>query len=286
MTKYYKRRRGKENDELWRFVEGLLSIYFLYLLFLWFSNKENFWRWIIYGLIVFVFIIVGVILYKKIQVKIKDEKIKIITSIIKRANLEKYIDDFISNYGLGKQEKAEKSWNYRDYSIAWYRINDLSKFLKERGVLFSDYDIRLLLKECIEDREYKKMTESQEVTTRYFKDLSWSAFEKLLHRLYEAWGYAVQLTGRAGDQGGDLVVTKKGMRMVVQAKYYQVLVNNKAIQEAVAAKGIYNCDRATVVTTSDFTDGALELAKANNVDLINGKKLKELLLSHLKENWI
>lgn len=287
MARYFNKRKYKEeNGDLWKLIEGFSALCVLYLLLLWFIDRENFWRWIIYGFIVIILIITGFILYKKIQIKAKKEKIKKITNIIKEANLEKYINDFVSNYGLGKQEKIGKSWNYRDYSIAWYRINDLIKFLKEKNIVFSNSDTCLLLKECIEEREYKKMTESQEVSSYYFKDLSGADFEKLLYRLYEKIGYVVQLTGKTGDQGGDLVITKKGKKIVIQAKKYQDLVNNKAIQEAVAAKGIYNCDSSTVVTTSDFTDGALELAKANNVYLINGKKLKELLLYYLKENWI
>jgi HJR/Mrr/RecB family endonuclease len=223
-------------------------------------------------------------LYVKIRRRAKDKKIVKMVNVIKAANLEKYINDFISNYGLGKQERKENSWICRDYSMASYRIDDLRKFLRERDIAFSDQEIRLLLEKYIEERDLK-MLKIPSSGNHYFKNLSGSDFEKLLYRLYESMGYAVQLTGKSGDQGGDLIITKEGKRIVVQAKCYQNLVNNKAIQEAVAAKGIYNCNSSTVVTTSDFTDGALELAKVNYVYLINGKKLKELLLYYLKENW-
>ena len=284
MAKYYKRKT--KDDDLWKPIEAFLLLYVLYLIFLWFSDKGNFWRWVVYGLIVLILITAGLVLYRTIQIKIKEKRIKRIINTIKTANLEKYINDFISNYGLGKQEKAENSWNYRDYSIAWYRINDLNKFLKEKNIIFSNREICFLLKEYIEKREYKKMLETSETSIHYFKDLNGAGFERLLYRLYEAMGYTIQLTGKVGDQGGDLVIIKGGKRIIVQAKRYQDLVNNKAIQEAVAAKSIYNCDSSTVVTTSDFTSGARELAKANNVYLINGKKLKELILYNLKENWI
>jgi len=280
------RRRYKKDDELDRLITGFLVLYIFALLGLRFTDKERFWRWIIYGLIVFILIIAGIVLYKKLREKFRTKKIERLTASIRKAGLEEYINNFISNYGLGSQEKKQISWNYRDYSIAWYRIDDLRKFLKEKNILFSNNDICLLLKEYIEEREYKKMIEGSEASSHRFKDLRWDDFEKLLYRLYEKMGYAVQFTGKRGDQGSDLVITKKGKRIVVQAKCYQGLVNNKAIQEAVAAKGLYNCDGATVVTTSDFRGGALELAKANNVYLINGKKLRELLLDYLKENWI
>jgi len=288
MTRYYKRKHKNDENDLFKIIVSLFSLYAIYLFILWFGDRGNFWRWVFYGLIVLISIIAGIILCNKIKTKTKERRIEKITNNIKETGLEEYINNFISSYGIGRQEKKQKSWNYRDYSIAWYRINDLNKFLKEKNILFSNRDICLLLKEYIEKREYKKMIESSKANSYYFKDLNSGGtdFEKLLYRLYEKMGYVVQLTGKAGDQGGDLVIAKEGKRIIVQAKCYQDLVNNGAIQEAVAAKGIYNCDSATVVTTSDFTNGALELAKVNYVYLINGKKLRELLLHYLEEVWI
>ncbi len=284
MARYYKRKYQKK-DEFEKIMTGITVFYGLYLLLFWFFDREKFWWWLIYGLIAFVLLILGMIIFYKLKRKFKKRKIKRIIDIIKNAGLEEYVNDFISSYGLGNQEKREKSWNYRDYSIAWYRIKDLNKYLKVKNINFSDSDICLLLIKYIEEREFKKMEQVQGVSSYYFKDLSGTDFERLLCRLYEKMGYNIQHTGKAGDQGGDLVVMKGGKRIVVQAKRYKTLINNKAIQEAVAAKAIYNCSNATVVTTSDFTDGALELAKSNYVYLINGKKLKELLLYYLKENW-
>jgi len=286
MTRHYKRKSEKNNNDLQKLVEGFITIYVLYLFSLWFTDKENFYRWVAYGLVVLILIITGMFLYYKIRAKKKGKKIEKLKRIIKEKNLEEYINNFISNYGLGKQEKRQKSWNHRNYSIAKYRIDDLLKFLNEKNISFSDNDIRLLLKEYIDERDYRKMKESQGTPNYYFKDINGTDFEILLCRLYEKIGYAVQHTGKRGDQGSDLVITKKGKRIIVQAKKYKNSVNNKAIQEAVAAKGIYNCSSSTVVTTSNFTSAARELAKANNVYLINGKKLRELLLYYLKENWI
>ncbi len=286
MGKNYRRKYRKE-DDFDKLVQGLSSLYVIYLFLLWFFDRERFYRWLIYGLIIFALLILGMFLYYKIKRDLREKKKEKVINIIKEANLEKYINDFISNYGLGNQEKKEKSWNYRDYSFAKYRINDLNKYLKLRNIVFSDQDIVLLLKEYIEEREFKKMEMSSELKNYYFNDINGKDFENLLYRLYEKMGYEIQLTGKSGDQGADLIVAKGKNRIAIQAKCYKNnLVNNKAIQEAVASKGIYNCNIATVVTNSDFTSGAIELAKANNVYLINGKKLKELLLYYLKENWV
>ena len=112
-----------------------------------------------------------------------------------------------------------------------------------------------------------------------------SQFENLLYRLFGAMGYAIQKTGKTGDQGGDLIANLNGQRIVIQAKRYTSTVGNAAVQEAVAAQKFYDCNNVMVVTNSSFTKEAIELAKVNNVELIGGAKLSELLLQNLKESW-
>ncbi len=99
-------------------------------------------------------------------------------------------------------------------------------------------------------------------------------------------GYSVAHTGQTGDQGCDLVVNMGQQRTAVQAKCYNnESVGNSAIQQALAAQKIYNCTKSIVVTNSNFTSEAIELAKVNNVELIGNVRLRELLLQYLNENW-
>ena len=75
-------------------------------------------------------------------------------------------------------------------------------------------------------------------------------------------------TGATGDFGVDLVAKKHGSHYAVQCKYYARPVSGAAVQEAVAGMAYYRCDRAMVVTNSRLTRGALELAEANDVLVI------------------
>lgn len=52
----------------------------------------------------------------------------------------------------------------------------------------------------------------------------------------------------------------------------------KAVQEPVASKGHYNCDRTMVVTNSYFTNQARTLASRNKVELWDRKILVKNLL--------
>jgi restriction system protein len=104
-------------------------------------------------------------------------------------------------------------------------------------------------------------------------------FEKYLEVLFKKLGYRVERTRYVGDYGADLVVWKNGIKTVIQAKRYKNKVGVKAIQEAVAAKGYYQCDEAMVVTNSFYTNQAEKLAQANEVKLWNRDDLVKALLS-------
>jgi restriction system protein len=92
-------------------------------------------------------------------------------------------------------------------------------------------------------------------------------FEQYLQILFGKLGYRVERTQFRGDYGGDLVLRKDGVRTVVQAKRSTKSVGVKAVQEAVAAKGYYDCAEAMVVTNSYYTEQATHLARKNRVTL-------------------
>lgn len=102
-------------------------------------------------------------------------------------------------------------------------------------------------------------------------------FEHFLCRLFSNDGYKATVTKASNDQGADLILERSGERIVVQAKRYFGAVSNTAIQEVVAAKAIYKCINAMVVTNSYFTKSAIILALSNKVTLYDREKLKEKL---------
>lgn len=216
-------------------------------------------------------------------------RLKLILSTLKRLGLEEQAVHFINRFGF---EKKKGCWTYRDHSFDWERLKDFRTLLNEKGLNLSEStwdDTLRLLKHYIQQKEERVTRESIEhwMDQQKYSDLSGSGFENLLYRLFEAMGYTVQRTGKTGDQGGDLVANKNGqVRMLIQAKRYNGSpVGNSAVQEAVAAQKYYDCNGAMVVTSSDFTKEAIELAKANSVMLVGKERLSELLLQYLKESW-
>ncbi len=104
-------------------------------------------------------------------------------------------------------------------------------------------------------------------------------FEKYLKVFFEKLGYKVERTKYVGDYGADLIATNNGVKTVIQAKRYKSKVGIKAVQEAVASKGYYQCDKAMVVTNSYFTNQAKTLAARNKVQLWDRKMLVKNLVT-------
>ncbi|NNG67526.1 restriction endonuclease [Caldanaerobacter subterraneus] len=92
-------------------------------------------------------------------------------------------------------------------------------------------------------------------------------FESFIYDLFERMGYSVRLTPSSRDQGIDLIATKNGLSIGIQAKRYSTKVSNKAIQEAVAGMKYYNLSKVIVITNNYFTKSAIQLAEANEIIL-------------------
>lgn len=281
-----RRRRREDSNSIWEIAFYLTVLYFIYLAFLYFSDRAVFWRQFWYFVIFLVVVLAGVFVWKKLQRRIREKKTNNLLDCLKQNDLENYVKNFIVRFGAQKGKKND--WTYREHSFDWERLKDFRKVLNEKGMHLSCdkwNDVSLILRHYIQQYEENLTRESISLIPKKFTDISGSEFENLLYRLFIAMGYAVQKTGRVGDQGGDLVANMSGQRIVIQAKRYTGTVGNDAIQQAVAAKKFYDCNRIMVVTNSSFTREAIELAKVNDVELVGGTKLSELLLQHLKESW-
>jgi restriction endonuclease Mrr len=114
-------------------------------------------------------------------------------------------------------------------------------------------------------------------------------FEYLTAELLSNIGYEnVEVTKRSGDKGIDVIanLTVGGLtnvKTVIQAKRYKK-GNNIAGKYITQLRGSAEVDqRGLIITTSDFTKGAIDEARASNkmpVALVNGNKLIDLLFKY------
>ena len=93
-------------------------------------------------------------------------------------------------------------------------------------------------------------------------------FEYFCAELLRRRGFQeVEVTKGSGDYGIDILAEKEGVTYAIQCKCYSAPVGVKAVQEVIAGKAYYDCDRAMVITNSTFTPSAVELAKKSRVEL-------------------
>lgn len=108
-----------------------------------------------------------------------------------------------------------------------------------------------------------------------FEKMDGYGFEEYAASYLKHKGYSrITVTKSSRDFGVDIIATKHRTTYAVQCKLYQGKVGNSAIQEAVAGKSYYGCDEAMVITNSTFYPGAIALAEANDVILIDGDMIK------------
>jgi hypothetical protein len=169
------------------------------------------------------------------------------------------IGNFI--YYLIKQGKFEKNnRNYIEcYEIFMPKLNEFIKIKKHENFI----------------NKLKRPTESKKKYSIDDIDLmDGYEFEKFVAELFSKMGFGSEITKASGDQGIDVIASKNGKKLGIQAKCYSSTVGNSAIQEAVAGKSHYRLDKVIVVTNNFFTNSAQQLAQSNSVILWDRHILK------------
>ena len=110
--------------------------------------------------------------------------------------------------------------------------------------------------------------------------LSGVEFEEFLAGLFRTQGYAAELTPTSGDYGADLILSKDGQRIAVQAKRYAGSVGVQAVQEALSGQAYYQCHTAWVISTGTFTANALELAEKSGVKMLGRSDIGKLMAQY------
>jgi len=107
--------------------------------------------------------------------------------------------------------------------------------------------------------------------------MSGQEFEHFMADLLRAAGYRVDVVGRTGDQGVDLLL-KEGRKLIaVQCKKHGRPVRNEAVSAVYAGAKHYGAKQAWLVAPEGFTKGATELAKSTGVRLMGRRGIEGLL---------
>lgn len=109
--------------------------------------------------------------------------------------------------------------------------------------------------------------------------LSWQNFEFLLSEWFKKQGYATELTGGGGADGGiDIKLYRDSELHLVQCKHYKAWkVSVQIVRELLGVMTAEGAVGGYIVTSGRFTKEAYEFAEGKNIELIDGTKLDEIL---------
>jgi restriction system protein len=148
-----------------------------------------------------------------------------------------------------------------------------------------------LIKESISERltELKRKVEVERIMqARYktgdFKEISPYHFEKVIEELLTCMGYSVTRVGGSGDGGVDLRGrnSSTGEKIIVQCKRYKGNVGIGTIRDFYGAFIHSKSDKGFVITTSAFTKESINWIRDKPIELIDGKKLSQLMMKYYK----
>ena len=141
-------------------------------------------------------------------------------------------------------------------------------------MLYFTFKIRKLVNE-----QAKKSLLSRNRTLKKLKKLDWHTFELLCMELFRKQGWKVLGNEKKGADGGvDIWMKRRGKSAIVQCKKYDdARVTVKVIREMYGLMHEYEVDSVYIVTTSVFTKECYKFIEGKNIELIDGKKLLEIM---------
>jgi len=109
--------------------------------------------------------------------------------------------------------------------------------------------------------------------------LTWREFESLVAEGFRQRGFKVTEKGGAAPDGGvDLILARGTERFLVQCKQWRAQqVPVTIVRELYGVMAAQHAAGGYVVTSGRFTKDAIEFAEGRNIELIDGKRLPELL---------
>ncbi len=113
-------------------------------------------------------------------------------------------------------------------------------------------------------------------------------FEAFVGAVYEKKGFEIYLTKRSGDKGIDVMVRGDDIVYVIQCKHSKNNVGGPCVGEVVSGSKYYQVKyneeklsyKSVVVTNSKYTAQAIEMAEANEVQMLEGSFLEEAVQSY------
>ncbi|WP_238378889.1 restriction endonuclease [Geobacter metallireducens] len=110
-------------------------------------------------------------------------------------------------------------------------------------------------------------------------EMGWDEFEMLVGEHFRRQGFQVTRQGGNGPDGGvDLILKNGGETYLVQCKQWKAYkVGVQPVRELYGVMASRGAVGGYVVTSGKFTDEAVDFARGLNVELIDGRQLRQII---------
>ena len=139
--------------------------------------------------------------------------------------------------------------------------------------------------------KYIGLPGTQKETISLLNNLSPRDFEHLIERLYHKMDYQTELTPPQKDGGRDLIarksITSKKEVLLVECKLYKNPIGVQIVRQLLGVVSSEKTNKGVLVTSSEFTRGAMKFSKENpRIELIGGQELVALLSENFGANGL
>lgn len=114
-----------------------------------------------------------------------------------------------------------------------------------------------------------------------FLEMDGYQFEVYISNLFRNLGFDVEATNYSNDGGIDLVATYTkpifSGKYIIQCKNWASSVGQPEVRDLYGVVMDQRANKGILITPSDYTQQAYDFAKGKNIELINGKMLREIV---------
>lgn len=222
-------------------------------------------------------------------------------------DIEQWVDRAPTDDVLGTLEQTVDAVDDRPSDVPWLahralrtavgrgrHLSEANEFLKTaEGFSFSHPDdsypaVRTAVQETIRDGDFLRFKQLRssllEAKERQWKqadldsfDSSNQEFEELLAALWETYGYHTDVTSKTNDGGFDVIARDGESLLLIEAKHWDDDVDGGTVNGVAGLLPQYEADRVVLVSSSGFTQPAIDRARRADLVLVSGVELRERL---------
>lgn len=172
--------------------------------------------------------------------------------------------------------KHSVKYDEQNYIIEDGRIHECYRFLKSAGINFDPLPLPEAISVVLTTiDQLTSQRRCGEFSAIDYPEDSW-AFEHWVTKALQQFGWQARVTQGSEDQGVDIVAIMDGLSIGIHCKRYSGSVGKKVVKKVFSGSKSMSLDKAAVLTVTEFTRRAKDLAASTGVLLLSTEDIPTL----------